>query len=486
MSLTGDPDGPPERYGLSVVDLMTGLVACFGLLAGITAARASGRGRDVDTSLFDLALFNLNYPGTWYLNAGTVQGRTPRSAHPSIVPSQLYRTADGWIFVMCQKQKFWALLAAELGRPEWAADPRFADSCGPSGAARRTDAACSTPNSRATPRRAGWRSFLASCRSRRCTTSPRRSTTLSSPSAAASPTSPIRTGARRELLASPIRLSDAELPRRAAPALGADTDALLRGLGYSEERIAAAARARAPWVDEAAPLRAHRPGARGAHRLGQRRHRRNAAHGSRPVQEVPRQPLYRAPSAAPIARRRAHHPPAARRQHGRRGAGAFCVFPGARLGRGPAPLCHGDPFSHSNKRERIRAAGADLAALECRRGQEWIKLSGMRVPSRRRQRRSACSHVYLNIALAGLEKRLPRSSGVIYPQVEKALGVRITWIGHRIEATLLDETPGRAAAGQGRRARVARAALLLRRQRAPARAIRFAPRGGALRLRNAP
>ena len=42
------------------------------------------------------------------------------------MPSQLYRTADGWIFVMCQKQKFWVLLAAELGRPEWAADPRFA------------------------------------------------------------------------------------------------------------------------------------------------------------------------------------------------------------------------------------------------------------------------------------------------------------------------------------------------------------------------
>ena len=106
MSLTGDPNGPPERYGLSVVDLMTGLVACFGLLAGITAARSSGRGRDVDTSLFDLALFNLNYPGTWYLNAGAVQGRTARSAHPSLVPSQLYRTADGWLFVMCNKEKF--------------------------------------------------------------------------------------------------------------------------------------------------------------------------------------------------------------------------------------------------------------------------------------------------------------------------------------------------------------------------------------------
>ena len=172
MSLTGEPDGPPERYGLSVVDLMTGLVACFGLLAGITAARATGRGRDVDTSLFDLALFNLNYPGTWYLNAGTVQGREPRSAHPSLVPSQLYRTADGWIFVMCNKEKFWPLLCAELGRAGMGDGPALRHVRGAPRAARRARRACSTPSSRATPRPTGWRSSPARCRWRRCTTSP--------------------------------------------------------------------------------------------------------------------------------------------------------------------------------------------------------------------------------------------------------------------------------------------------------------------------
>jgi GntR family transcriptional regulator len=101
------------------------------------------------------------------------------------------------------------------------------------------------------------------------------------------------------------------------------------------------------------------------------------------------------------------------------------------------------------RRQRIRAAGEDLAALECRRGQQWIKLSGLRV--RPGAITPVCLlNVYLNIALAGLEKQLPRSSGVIYPQVEKALGVRITWIGHRIEAALLDETQAerlRAKAG---------------------------------------
>lgn len=94
------------------------------------------------------------------------------------------------------------------------------------------------------------------------------------------------------------------------------------------------------------------------------------------------------------------------------------------------------------ERKRIRAAGEDLAALECRRGQEWIRLAGIRV--RPGERTPVCVlRVYLHVALAGLEKRLPRACGVIYPQVEKALGARITSIGHRIEATLLDERQAR-------------------------------------------
>src|SRR3546814_16017330 len=58
--------------------------------------------------------------------AGINQGREPRSAHPSLTPSQLYRTADGWIFIMCNKEKFWPVLASAVGHPEWADDPEFA------------------------------------------------------------------------------------------------------------------------------------------------------------------------------------------------------------------------------------------------------------------------------------------------------------------------------------------------------------------------
>src|SRR5258708_20850001 len=111
--------------GLSIVDLMSGLFAAFALVSGVLAARETGKGRDLDVSLFDAAMQNLAYLATWYLNAGHVQAREPRSAHPSLVPSQLYRTADGFIFIMCNKEKFWPILCERLGRPEWAGDTRF-------------------------------------------------------------------------------------------------------------------------------------------------------------------------------------------------------------------------------------------------------------------------------------------------------------------------------------------------------------------------
>ncbi|MGB6105190.1 MAG: CoA transferase [Pusillimonas sp.] len=120
LSLTGEPDGPPARMGLSIIDLMTGTTAAMGLLAGITGARATGVGRDIDVSLFDVALHNLAYVATWYLNSGTVLGRETRSTHPSLTPSQLYRTRDGWIFIMCNKEKFWGVLCEKIERPDWA------------------------------------------------------------------------------------------------------------------------------------------------------------------------------------------------------------------------------------------------------------------------------------------------------------------------------------------------------------------------------
>lgn len=125
FSVTGEPESPPTRLGLSVVDLATGLGLAYAVAAGIVGARKSGKGQDLDTSLFHMAHMLNVYTATWYLNSGHVHGRTARSGHASLVPSQLYRTRDGWIYVMCNKEKFWPVLCDEIGKPDWANDPRF-------------------------------------------------------------------------------------------------------------------------------------------------------------------------------------------------------------------------------------------------------------------------------------------------------------------------------------------------------------------------
>lgn len=126
-AMTGEPGGPPVRFGLSMVDFMTGAVMATGLLAAVLRARQTGEGGDVDACLYDTALHQLSYPAVWYLNEGLKSERLPRGAHPSNAPSQLFRSADGWLMVMAQTQKFWEELCQLIGRPELVDDPRYPD-----------------------------------------------------------------------------------------------------------------------------------------------------------------------------------------------------------------------------------------------------------------------------------------------------------------------------------------------------------------------
>ncbi|MEM9234413.1 MAG: CoA transferase, partial [Pseudomonadota bacterium] len=125
MSLTGEPEGPPVRFGLSMVDFHTGSQMGMALLAGILRAQRTGEGCNVDVCLFDTAIHQLSYPGTWYLNQQHVTGRLPRGAHPSIAPSQLVRTKDGWGLLMCQTPKFWSLWCKLAGAEDLDRDERF-------------------------------------------------------------------------------------------------------------------------------------------------------------------------------------------------------------------------------------------------------------------------------------------------------------------------------------------------------------------------
>ncbi len=127
MDITGEPDGPPTKSGLSLVDFSGGLVAAISMLAAMHAARRDGVGGDCDLSLFDTAMSLLTYPAGWTLNGDFSPVRKRHSAHPSIVPFQAFATSDGWIVVACPKEKFWRRLVEVLDRAELGDDPRFAD-----------------------------------------------------------------------------------------------------------------------------------------------------------------------------------------------------------------------------------------------------------------------------------------------------------------------------------------------------------------------
>ena len=238
MSLTGEPGSPPARYGLSIVDLMTGLAAAFALLSGVLSARATGAGMDMDTSLFDVALHNLSYPGTWFLNAGVVTERSPRSSHPSLTPSQLYRTRDGWIFIMCNKEKFWGELVGALGRPKWASDPDFATF--KARLAHRERLSRLLDEALGARTTAEWIAHFAG----RVPAAPVYDVAQALQSEFVAERGEVvefayPDGRSARMIAGPIRVPGATLPTRAAPSLGADTAAQLRAAGYSDERIAA-------------------------------------------------------------------------------------------------------------------------------------------------------------------------------------------------------------------------------------------------------
>lgn len=125
MSITGEPDSPPQKSGLSLVDLNAGVLAALGMVSAIHRAKETGVGCDVDVSLFDTALSLLGYVGAWHLTKGYAPKRMPDSSHPSQIPSQVLPTRDGWLVVMCAKEKFYQNLVRLLGAPELAEDPRF-------------------------------------------------------------------------------------------------------------------------------------------------------------------------------------------------------------------------------------------------------------------------------------------------------------------------------------------------------------------------
>ena len=237
QSVTGGPGDPPTKSGLSLVDFCGGYVAALAILAGVWRARREGRGADVDLALFEVALAQLNYLGTWVASRGYEPVRRANSAHQSMVPFQNFASADGWLVVACPKQNLWRKLCDTIGRPELADDERFRG-FGERNANRGELLAILDPifASRTTGE---WLFALT---------------------AAGVPSAPVndvtaaladdQVAARNALLeyehpslgtvqqpATPFRFHDAELPGERGPRRGEHTVAVLREIGYTDDRI---------------------------------------------------------------------------------------------------------------------------------------------------------------------------------------------------------------------------------------------------------
>jgi crotonobetainyl-CoA:carnitine CoA-transferase CaiB-like acyl-CoA transferase len=124
MSITGEPDGPPLRCGVSFLDLGTGMMAAYGVMNALFHRERTGQGQKLEVSLFETALSLMSYHAVGYLLEGHVPQRQG-SGHPMIVPYQVFQTQDGEIFIVGSNQRLWIRLCQALSREDLLQDPRF-------------------------------------------------------------------------------------------------------------------------------------------------------------------------------------------------------------------------------------------------------------------------------------------------------------------------------------------------------------------------
>ncbi len=124
MMMNGDEGGPPTRIGTSVLDYGTGMWIAIGALAGLVQRQRTGRGCVVDASLFETGLAWLKGHFASYRVSGDVPERHRTGSH-RVVPFEGFETKTGPIIIAAGNERLFAKLAAALGHPEWAKDPRF-------------------------------------------------------------------------------------------------------------------------------------------------------------------------------------------------------------------------------------------------------------------------------------------------------------------------------------------------------------------------
>lgn len=237
MSITGEPEGMPMKVAAPICDLVSALYAVQGILYSLFQRTTTGRGQYVDISMLSSMVSLLHLPGSKYLGTGANPKRLG-NAHPSFAPYELYLSADGFINVACGNDSLWSSFADVAGVSHLKSDPRFLKNKDRVGNRDQLNEILE-PVMR-TKTTAEWCSLL---------------------SKAGIPNGRIRTimdvftdpvlleneiilevdhtkAGALKVLANPVKLSEAAPEYRPAPELGANSQEILTGLGYSAEQIA--------------------------------------------------------------------------------------------------------------------------------------------------------------------------------------------------------------------------------------------------------
>ena len=249
MSVTGEadanPGGGPQKAGVAITDLVTGLFAATGILAALAHRDRTGEGQHLDTALLDSAVAMMSVMNLNYLATGVAPARIG-NAHPNIVPYQVFACADGHLIVAVGNDSQFAKFCEAAGHPEWAADPRFARN-----SERVRNRAVLVPMIEAVVRTRTQRDWLEALEPRGVPCGP-----INTLDQVFADPQVIARGMRVDLphplagsvpqVASPLRYSSTAVDYRLPPPLlGEHTAAVLRDtLGYDDARIAQLARER--------------------------------------------------------------------------------------------------------------------------------------------------------------------------------------------------------------------------------------------------
>ena len=163
MSITGErdglPGGGPQKIGVALSDVLTGLYATIAALAAVRERERTGQGRHVDMALFDVTVAATANQAMNFLATGAAPGRMG-NAHPNIVPYQSFKTADDHVIVAVGNDAQFDRFCRAGGRPDLAEDPRYADNAGR--VAHREELVAEVADMMATRTRAAWLADLES------------------------------------------------------------------------------------------------------------------------------------------------------------------------------------------------------------------------------------------------------------------------------------------------------------------------------------